>query len=74
VLPTTYNILPTILVSWLTPYSGEIIWDHQCVFGSKRSTTAQIFCTGKILEKKCEYNRTVHRLFIDSEKARDSVL
>jgi hypothetical protein len=33
----------------------------------------QIFCIRKILEKKCEYNGTVHQLFIDFKKAYDSV-
>ena len=29
-LPTTYKILPKILLSRLTPYSQEIIGHHQC--------------------------------------------
>jgi hypothetical protein len=36
------------------------------------SITDQIFCTHQILEKKWEYNGTVHQLFVDSEKAYDS--
>jgi hypothetical protein len=31
------------------------------------------FCINHILEKKWEYNETVHQLFIDSEKAYDSI-
>jgi len=31
-LPTTYKILSNILLSRLTPYSEEIIGDHQCGF------------------------------------------
>jgi hypothetical protein len=38
-----------------------------------RSTTDQIFCIRQILEKKWEYNKTVHQLFIDFKKAYDSV-
>jgi hypothetical protein len=30
-----------------------------------RSTTDQMFCIRQILERKWEYNETVHRLFID---------
>jgi len=30
--PTTYKILFIILLSRLTPYAVEIIWDHQCGF------------------------------------------
>jgi hypothetical protein len=32
-----------------------------------------IFCIRQILEKKWEYNETVHQLFIDFKKAYDSV-
>ena len=31
-LPTTYKILSSILLSSLTPYTEEIIGDHQCGF------------------------------------------
>jgi hypothetical protein len=37
-LSTTYKILSTILLSRLTPYAEEIIWDHQCGFQHNRST------------------------------------
>jgi hypothetical protein len=36
-------------------------------------STYQIFCIRHILEKKCEYNGTVHQLFIDFEKTWNSV-
>jgi hypothetical protein len=32
ILPTTYKILSSILLSRLTPYAAEIIGDHQCGF------------------------------------------
>jgi hypothetical protein len=35
--------------------------------------TDQIFCIRQILEKEWEYNGIVHHLFIDFEKAYDSV-
>jgi hypothetical protein len=37
------------------------------------STTDQIFYIHQILEKKTEYNGTVHQLFIDFKKAYDSI-
>jgi hypothetical protein len=40
---------------------------------SNRPTTDQMFCIHQILEKKLEYNETVHYLFIDFKKAYDSV-
>jgi hypothetical protein len=41
-------------------------------FDCNRSTTDQVFCIRQALEKKWEYNETVH-LFIDFKKAYDSV-
>jgi hypothetical protein len=38
-----------------------------------RSAADQIFCISQILEKKWEYNETVHQLFIDFKKAYRSV-
>jgi hypothetical protein len=71
-LSTSYNILSNVL-SKLSLYVDEIIWDHQCGFLRKRSTTDQIFCIRQILEETWEYNETVHKLFIDFKKAYDSV-
>jgi hypothetical protein len=72
-LSTSYKILSNILLSRLTPYVDEIIGDRQCGFRGNRSTTDQIFCICQILEKKWEYNGSVHQLFIDFSKAYDSV-
>jgi hypothetical protein len=58
-----------MVLARLTPYADEIIGDHQCGFWHNRSTTDQIFCIRQILEKKWEYNGTVHQLFIDFKKA-----
>jgi hypothetical protein len=51
-LPTSYKILSSILLSRLIPYADEIIGDHQCGFRHNRSTTDQIFYICQILEKK----------------------
>jgi hypothetical protein len=72
-LSTSYKILSNILLSRLIPYADEIIGDHQCGFQRNRSTSDQIFYICQILEKKLEYNGTVHQLFIDFKKAYDSV-
>jgi hypothetical protein len=71
-LPTSYKMLSNILISTLIPYADEIIGDHQCGFQSNRSTTDQIYIH-QILEKKWQYNGTVHQLFVDFNKAYDSV-
>jgi hypothetical protein len=72
-LSTAYKILSKILLVRLTPFVNEIIGDHQCGFRHNRSTMDQIFYIQQILEKKWEYNGTVHQLFIDFKKACDSV-
>jgi hypothetical protein len=72
-LSIAYKILYNILLASLTPYVNEIIGDHQCWFHHSRSTTNQILYVRQILEKKWEYSRTVHYLFIDLKKAYDSV-
>jgi hypothetical protein len=66
-------LLSNILLSRLIPYADKIIGDHQCGFRSNRSTTDQIFYIRQILEKKWEYNGTVHQIFIDFKKAYESV-
>jgi hypothetical protein len=72
-LSASYKILSNILLARLTLYADEIIGDHQYGFRRNRSTTDQIFYIRQKLEKKWEYNGTVHQLFIDFKKAYDSV-
>jgi hypothetical protein len=72
-LSTSYRSLSNILLSRLTPYAEEIIGNHQCGFRRNRSMIDQIFSIRQILEKKWEFNGTVHQLFIDFKKAPDSV-
>jgi hypothetical protein len=62
-----------ILLLRLSPYVDEIIRDHKCGFRLNRSTTYNTLCIHQILEKKWEYNETVHQLFIDFKKAYNSV-
>jgi hypothetical protein len=72
-LSTAYKILSNILLARLTPYVNKIIGDYQCGFRRNRFTMDQIFYILQMLEKKWEYNGTVHELFIDFKKAYDSV-
>jgi len=73
ILPTTYKGLSNILFSRLTPYTEEIIGDHQCGFKRNRSSIDHIFCIRQIFEKKEEYDEAVYQLFIDLKKTYDSV-
>jgi ribosomal protein L37AE/L43A len=52
---------------------NEVIGDHQCGFCHNRSITNQIFYIWEILEKKWEYNGTVHQPFVDFKEAYNSV-
>jgi hypothetical protein len=70
-LSTTYKILSNILLARLTQYAEEVTGDLKCGFQRNRSTIDQVFCICQILEKKWEYNETVHQLFIDFKKAGD---
>jgi hypothetical protein len=72
-LPTTYKILSKILVSSLTLYIDEITGDQQYGFQYNILMTDQVFSIHQTLEKKWEYNGTVHQLLTESEKACDSV-
>jgi hypothetical protein len=66
-------MLSDILLSRFTPHAEEIIGHHQRGFRCNRSTNDHIFRIRQILEKKWEYSETVHQLFIDFNKAYDSV-
>jgi hypothetical protein len=68
-----YKMLSSIPFSGLSPYVDEIIGNNKCAFVCNWSTTDQIICICHIMENKCEYNGTVHQLFIDFVKAYDSV-
>jgi hypothetical protein len=72
-LSTTYKIISNILLSRLSPYTDEIIGDHQYGFRRKRSTANQIFCIRQVTDKKWENNDTLHQLFIHFKKAYQSV-
>jgi len=50
-LPITYKILSSILLSRLIPYAEEIMWYYQCGFRRNRLTTDHIFCIRQILGK-----------------------
>jgi hypothetical protein len=53
-LSITYKIPSNILLSRLTPYTEEIIGEHQCGFRRNMSTTDHIFCIRQILDNKRE--------------------
>ena len=72
-MSTSYKILSNILLPRINPYANEIMGEYQCGFRRNRSTVDHIFSIRQILEKKWEYNKDVCQLFIDFEKAYDSI-
>jgi hypothetical protein len=71
-LSTSYKIFCNMLLS-VSPYTDEITGDRQFGFPLNRSTTDQIFSIHQILGEKWEYKYTLHQLFIDFQKAFESV-
>jgi hypothetical protein len=71
-LPTSYKILPNILLSRIIPYADEIIGDYQCGFRRGRSMTDQIYIR-QIVKRSGSILVTVHQLFTIFKKAYDSV-
>jgi hypothetical protein len=71
-LSTAYKILCNILQARLTTYFNDFTEDHQFGFRCNRSTTDQILFIRQILEKKREYNGTVHQLLIELKIAYES--
>ena len=72
-LSNSYNILSKIPSSRMTPYANEIMGEYQCGFRRNRSTVDHIYSIRQILEKKWEYSKVVCELFLDFEKAYDSI-
>jgi hypothetical protein len=71
---TSYKILSDI-ISRLSPYADEIIWDHQCISVDFDVTDQQLnrFLHLSDIGKEWENIGTVHRLIINFKKAYDSV-
>jgi hypothetical protein len=57
-LPTTYRILSSIILSRLNLHIDEIIVDQQYGFWCNWTTTHHIVCTHQKLEKKWDYKET----------------
>ena len=68
-----YKILSNIILGKITPYIENVMGDYQNGFIDGRSVTDKIFAL-KILKKKLwDFNQSVRYLFIDFQKAYDSI-
>lgn len=72
-LPTAYKILSYVLLKRLELYAEGILGDYQCGFRQNRSTTDQLFLLKQLMEKRWEYAKDIHSLFVDFTKAYDSI-
>ena len=72
-LRTGYKILTTVLNNKLKKYTEHIIGEYQAGFRAGKSTTDQIFTVKNLLEKAWEHNVEIHQIFVDSQKAYDSI-
>ena len=68
-----YNILSNIILGKIKPYIQKVIGDYQNGFRDGRSVIDNIFALRIINEKLWEYNQSVQYLFIDFQKAYDSI-
>ena len=72
-LCTGYRILTTVINNRLKKYTEHIIGEYQAGFRTGKSTTDQIFTVQNLLEKVWEHNVEIHQIFIDFQKAYDSI-
>jgi len=68
-----YKILSNIILGKIKPYIEKVMGDYQNGFRDGRSVIDNIFALKIINKKLWEYNQSVQYLFIDFQKAYDSV-
>jgi len=71
-LDTAYKVLSYCLLDRV-PKAENIIGDYQGGFRTNRSTTDQMFILRQIIQKRLEFDKEVHVLFVDFRKAYDSI-
>jgi hypothetical protein len=72
-MSTSYKILSNIFPARLTLYADEIIGIISMDFDVIEQRFIRFSVSGRYWRKKCEYNGTVHQLFIDFNKTYFSV-
>lgn len=72
-LSAVYKVLSTVLQNRLTKVTEHILGEYQCGFRPGRSTIDQIFGVRQSMERQWEHNSQLHQLFIDFQKAYDSI-
>ncbi|KAI5707898.1 hypothetical protein M8J77_012165 [Diaphorina citri] len=72
-LSTPYKVLSKIILKRIETYTEAIIEEHQAGFVKGRSTTDQILIVKEAIAKYWEYNKECFLLFVDFQKAYDSL-
>jgi len=62
-----------IIKHFLEQEFSQIETEEQAVFRAGRSTVDHFFCLRQLIEKKMAFNQPLHLLFVDLEKAYNSV-
>jgi hypothetical protein len=57
----------------LKKYTEHITGEYQAGFGTGKSATDQTFTVENLLEKAWEHNVEIHQIFVDFQKAYDSI-
>jgi len=72
-LDTTYKVLSYCILDRIKPLAEQVVGDYQFGFRQNRSTTDQIFIIRQLFQKSWEYNKKLHAIFVDFQKAYDSI-
>ncbi|XP_029348373.1 uncharacterized protein LOC100575877 [Acyrthosiphon pisum] len=72
-LDTTYKVLSYCILDRIKPLAEQVVGDYQCGFRQNRSTTDQIFIIRQLFQKSWEYNKELHVIFVDFQKAYDRI-
>jgi len=68
-----YKILLNIILEKIKPYIEKVMGEYQNGFRDRRSVTDNVYALRIINEKLWEYNQSGQYLFIDFQKAYDSI-
>jgi len=72
-LDTTCKVLSYCILDRIKPLAEQVVGDYQSGFRQNRSTTDQIFIIRQLFQKSWEYNKELHVIFVDFQKAYDSI-
>jgi len=72
-LNVTYKIFTNCILSRIKETAENVIGDYQGGFRPGRSTTDLIFIVRQLIQKTWEFNKEMHILFVDFQKAYDSI-